>query len=183
MRLYLVRHPQPVIAPGVCYGSTDLIADPEMQAQLLIRLRTSLPENVVLFSSPLRRCADFAVSLRDALDRVALTLDERLAEMHFGSWEMRTWEDISRSEIDAWDRDMVGYRPGGGESVLQMAQRVKAFYDDCIVLPHDCAVICHAGTIRLLLAAQRGLTVPEMARYAAQTPIRIAYGEMIALEV
>lgn len=182
MHLYLVRHPLPTIAPGICYGSTDIAADPEMQAQLLSRLLTTLPKNIPLFASPLRRCADLAVSLRDALGNASMTLDERLVEMHFGSWEMRSWDDIPRSEIDSWDQDTVGYRPGGGESVLQMAQRVKAFYDDCIGLKKDGAVICHAGTIRLLLAAHRGLNLIEMAQYAAQNPIKIAYGEMIILD-
>jgi alpha-ribazole phosphatase len=28
MKLILVRHPQPLVAPGVCYGSTDLAIAP-----------------------------------------------------------------------------------------------------------------------------------------------------------
>lgn len=182
MRLYLIRHSQPSIAPGICYGSTDLPVAQEMLAHTLTSLLTTLPPTIRLVSSPLRRCADLAVSLRDARVGTVLTLDARLAEMHFGSWELRDWDDIPREEIDAWNADTVSYHPGGGESVLQMAQRIHSFYTDCLAFENDCAVICHAGSIRLMLAAHQGLSPEEMARYAAQNSVKIAYGGMTVLD-
>ena len=44
MQLILVRHPQPDIAPGLCYGSTDVAAPAAAIAQVARRLReTGLP--------------------------------------------------------------------------------------------------------------------------------------------
>jgi alpha-ribazole phosphatase len=66
-----------------------------------------------------------------------------------------------------------------------MAQRVRAFYEDLMQLQlrQDCAiVICHAGTIRLLLACQNAVPLAEMALYAAQSRHKIAYGEVVVLD-
>jgi alpha-ribazole phosphatase len=183
MRLYLIRHPQPEIAPGICYGSTDLSVSLQEKARALSALAALPAPDARLYASPLRRCSEFAAMLAAAQGFAGVTHDARLAEMHFGAWEMRAWNDIPRTEIDAWADDPVDYRPGDGESVLQMAQRVGAFHADLRLLKREHAVVvCHAGTIRLLLACQHGLSPKEMARHAARTPQRIEYGEMLVLD-
>ena len=181
MRLHLVRHPRVDIGEGLCYGSSDVTA--VRDERLRTRLLTELPRQALLFSSPLKRCADLAAALAPALGCESAIHDERLAEMHFGDWEMRAWCDIPRSEIDAWSADLIHYRPGGGENVLQVAQRVSAFRED--LAKHDAVdviVICHAGTIRLLLAGERGLTLEETALLAAQQAHAIGHGEVIVLD-
>jgi alpha-ribazole phosphatase len=189
LRLILVRHPQPLVAPGVCYGSSDLPAAPDdierVHAELLAS--ASIPSGTPLYSSPLQRCAVLAGRLG------AHALDARLAEMDFGSWELRSWGDIPRAEVDAWAAGLVDYRPGGGENVLQVAARVAAFRADLLrrhggqaPSPRAAAIICHAGTIRLLVALeaglQAGLPLRDIALRAAAAPHRIAYGETVILE-
>lgn len=185
MRLYLVRHPQPEVAPGICYGSTDLAVAPQEDERAAAALVRALPKGLPVFSSPAKRCSGLADKLAVMLGSPAVTHDVRLTEMHFGAWEMRAWDDIPRVEIDAWSKDLIAYRPGGGESVMQMAQRVHAFHEDIRHQSgHGAAalVVCHAGTIRLLLACQRGLTLAELALYAVQARHQIAYGEMIVID-
>lgn len=183
MRLYLVRHPKPLVAADTCYGCTDLTVSAEERARVLSSLRSTLPEQKPIFCSPLQRCVVLADSLVDALRSEPVIHDARLVEMNFGSWEMRAWDDIPRTEVDAWADDLVQYRPGGGENVLQMAQRVRAFHDDLMQSRRDCAiVVCHAGTIRLLLACQHTLAPAEMALCAARMPHTIAYGELMVLD-
>ena len=47
MELYLIRHPRPQVAPGVCYGQTDLgLAEPA--AEVAERLRPLLPAGFAL---------------------------------------------------------------------------------------------------------------------------------------
>lgn len=184
MRIYLVRHPKPIVASDTCYGRSDLAVSPQECARVAAPLISTLPQGVPLYSSPLRRCADLARGIADALDCAPIIFDARLAEMDFGAWELRPWSDIARADIDAWVSDIAAYRPGGGESVMQMAQRVCAFYDDLARQRHACAiVVCHAGTIRLSLAYQRGLSVADMATQAARTPHGVAYGEVLAFEL
>lgn len=181
MRLILVRHPPPQVAPGICYGATDLpVAAAELErVRASLLASASLPADAPIFSSPLRRCADLAASLNAG----RATLDPRLAEMHFGDWEMRSWDDIPRAEVDAWAADMACYRPGGGETVLEVAGRVAAFHAEALRLPHDSIiVICHAGTMRLLAACDAGLATEEIALKAAGAAHKIAYGEILILE-
>lgn len=183
MRLHLIRHPKPVVAANTCYGRTDLAVAPPELARVAAALLPLLPRGAPLFSSPLRRCAALAQQLAGPLACSSILFDERLAEIDFGAWEGCCWDTIARAEIDAWAADMAGYRPGGGESVLQMAQRVCAFQAELMQSEQDCAiVVCHAGTIRLLLAQRPGLTVPELALHAAQTPHALDYGAVITLD-
>jgi alpha-ribazole phosphatase len=182
MRLYLIRHPQPEVAPGICYGSTDLPVSEQENRRALAAL-VALPPDAPLYASPLRRCCEFAALLAATRGFAAVIHDARLAEMDFGSWEMRAWNDIPRTEIDAWAADPAGYCPAGEESVTRMAQRVRAFVADLRLLKLEQAVVvCHAGTIRLLLADQPNLSPAETARDAARTPHWIAYGEMLVLD-
>ena len=184
MRLYLVRHPEPVVNANTCYGSSDVDVAPAQHERVCHALLSMLPRDAALYSSPLRRCADLARRVAPELACGNVTFDPRLAEMHFGDWELRAWADIPRPEVEAWIRDTVSYRPGGGESVLQIAERVKAFHDELLRQPHQAAaIICHAGTIRMLLGCQRGLPVFEMARYAAQVRHKIGYGEVVLLDM
>lgn len=183
MRLYLVRHPQPVVAAGVCYGASDLPVTSEECGRVCDTLLAQLPRDTPLFSSPLRRCAELAELLANALDNRPPTYDQRLVEMHFGQWEMQRWESLPRAEIDAWASDLAYYRPGNGESVVQVAQRVQAFVDQLLALQIPQAIIvAHAGTMRLLDARQAGLSLEETARRAAQTENRIGYGELLIIE-
>jgi alpha-ribazole phosphatase len=179
MRLLLVRHPRPAVAPGLCYGSTDLAALPADTQHVHAALRAAgLPGSLPVYASPLRRCADLA----RLLARDAATFDARLAEMDFGRWELRSWDDIGRSAVDAWTADLLHYRPGGGENVLQVARRVAAFEASLRAAGHaEALVVCHAGTIRLLAALRGGVPLEQAALQAAGTPHHIGYGEILVL--
>ncbi|MBA5608772.1 histidine phosphatase family protein [Duganella sp. FT3S] len=179
MRITLIRHPQPLVAAGVCYGSTDLAVAQEHIDQVFATLDGTLPAGAPIYSSPLQRCAELAKRLTS----IPPIYDSRLAELHFGTWEMQHWDDIPRMEIDAWAAAPAHYRPGGGESVLQMATRVAAFHASLqAAAPSDAIVVCHAGTIRLLMACHAGLAPADMALRAASTPHSTAYGERIVLQ-
>lgn len=180
MELILIRHPAPRAAPGICYGSSDLPADPAALAASHAAIGALLPpellRNAPIWTSPLRRCTALAALLAATPGRLAPPVpDARLAELHFGAWELRAWDDIPRAEVDAWAADLLHYRPGGGESVLAAARRVQAFLH---ALNDSAIVICHAGTIRLLQALSSGAPLHEAALRAATSPHAIAYGSI-----
>jgi alpha-ribazole phosphatase len=176
MQLVLVRHPRPDIEPGICYGSSDVASSAAATASVLAALRAKdLPGTLPVYASPLMRCADLARQLD-----VPVAFDTRLAEMDFGAWEMRAWDAIPRAEVDAWAADLLHYRPGGGESVLEVAHRVAAFRDE--LGQHDALLICHAGTMRLLAALHAGGSLEQAALRAAASPHRIGYGEVLVLK-
>lgn len=181
MRLFLIRHGRPDFEPGVCYGRTDLDVTQAEHELVVSTLLPHLPPQTTIYTSPLRRCSELAARIASALDSPMIE-DARLAEMHFGDWEMRSWRGIPREEIDGWANALIHYRPGAGESVLDVAQRVHAFYLTLQKAQTENAiVVCHAGTIRLLAECKRTVTPEEIAQRAAQTPHDIAYGELIVL--
>lgn len=147
MELYLIRHPEPAVAPGTCYGRSDigLAGDAETAAA---RLRAHLPAGIPVYSSPLMRCRSVAERLSPAA-----SVDERLAEMHFGEWEMRRWDEIERAVFDAWVADILNYAPPGGESAAQMLARTLSFVDDLRAGgQRAAAIVTHGGVLRVLFA-------------------------------
>ena len=172
MDLILVRHPQPYVGPGVCYGSSDIPAAADAlaagHAALAPQLAGAFARGYRLYSSPLRRCTALASLLG------AFTPDARLVEMNFGDWELRSWHDVACAEVDAWAADLLDYRPGGGETVREVAGRVQSFLDD---LRSDAIVVCHAGTMRLVAAMAAG----EPLQQAAAKPNHIKYCEILRL--
>jgi alpha-ribazole phosphatase len=180
VELILIRHPAPLAAPGICYGSSDLPADPAALAACHAAIAHSLSPELLLaipiWTSPLRRCTALAGLLAATPGRNAHAMpDARLADLHFGAWELCAWDDIPRAEVEAWAADLLNYRPGGGESVLDAARRVQSFLQ---TLNSRAIMVCHAGTIRLLQALASGAELNEAAMRAASSPHAIAYGSI-----
>lgn len=172
MDLYLVRHPQPEVEIGLCYGSSDLALreDPAVEAA---RLRALLPQRYTLVASPLRRAHELAVAIGPTP-----LVDARLQEVHFGDWELMPFDDIPREAFDSWAADLLGFCAPGGESVGDMAARAWAAFethagraDDALLL------VAHAGPLRAILG--RLLHLPPERwlglefDYAALTHVRL----------
>ena len=151
MPLILVRHPAPDLAPGICYGGTDIAAAPGFEREA-DRLAARLAPADRIVSSPLRRCTALADRPRRAASRRPLTLDPRWREIDFGAWEGRPWDAIPRPELDAWAADLMHARPHGGESVAMLAARVAEAIAACPA-GERIVVVTHAGPIRAALAA------------------------------
>ena len=153
MQLYLIRHPKPVAAQGLCYGRLDV--EVENPAPVAATLRTLLPAKaaIPLWSSPSLRCQGLAACLHPNP-----ILDARLAEMDFGVWEGRPWNDIPRDQLDAWAADVANYTPPQGESPMQVQTRALAFVESLqqAQIP-EAILVTHGGIIRLLCAHQQGL--------------------------
>lgn len=171
MILHLIRHPRPLIEPGVCYGSLDVAA--ENAEAHAARLRAELPPGLPLWSSPLQRCRALAEALH-----AAPRFDARLAEMDFGAWEGRLWDAIPRQQLDAWAADVAGYTPPGGESPRALQARALAFVEALQALDvPEAVLVTHAGVMRTLLAHFRGLPPAQWLAlnfaYASRTVLAI----------
>ena len=147
--LWLVRHAQPLIAPGVCYGQLDVPADVDATAVCARALAKILPPGINVMCSPLQRCEQLAHVLIGLQPDLSYRTDPRLKEMDFGQWEGQRWDDIGAQAIDAWVADFGRHRPGGGESVGQFMQRVAAAWDETASAADTPTLwITHAGVIR-----------------------------------
>jgi alpha-ribazole phosphatase len=168
VQVFLIRHPAPQVAPGVCYGGLDV--DCEDAQAVAARLRNQLPPDALVYSSPLRRALKLA-----SLLSTDVRVDERLSEISFGAWEGKRWDEIDRSEVEAWAANVLDYSPPGGESVSRLHARAVEF---AASLDVECAaVVTHAGVIRALLGHWRGLPFAEWSR------LNIGFGEINAVDV
>ena len=170
MQVFLIRHPRPLVEPGLCYGRLDV--DCEDPQPVAARLR--LPPGTTIFSSPLRR----ARRLAEALDP-CFRLDARLAEIDFGDWEGRRWDDIDRAAIDDWAADVLNYTPPRGESVADLQRRVVDLAGELAAnrAGASVALITHAGVIRALLGHWRGLPLAEW------TQLECDFGSCTLIEI
>ena len=172
MQLYLIRHPAPDVAPGICYGRTDLPLA-ENVAAAAARIRPQLPREVQVFTSPLRRCRDLAGALHSSPQS-----DPRLMEMNFGDWEMLAWSRIQREALDGWAADPLGYAPPAGESVAQLRDRVLAFVADARRNGVERAVlVTHAGVMKVLVG--HALTKPA----AQWMGLRFDFASVVRVDV
>ncbi|KQP48706.1 histidine phosphatase family protein [Pseudorhodoferax sp. Leaf274] len=126
MQLWLVRHAQVMLAPGICYGASDVPADPAQTQACATRLAQTLPHGIAGTCSPLGRCRSLADALQAQRPDLRWTTDARLAEMDFGHWEGQHWDCIGRAAVAAWTQDFAQHRPGGGESVGEFIARVQS---------------------------------------------------------
>lgn len=175
MEIVLIRHPRPAIAEGVCYGSSDLeLAAGFEAATAALRERLAVVADAALYSSPLQRCRRMA----EALDLGTPRLDDRLQELHFGTWEFAHWDAIDRGELDHWREDFVHRSPPQGESYASLSRRTLAFLDDAQAQGHrSIIVVTHAGVIRALLAHALGLPLERSLAF------RLDFGGLCRLSV
>ena len=148
--LWLVRHAQPLVAPGMCYGQLDLAADPDATVVAARTLHQALPAQLPIFCSPLQRCQQLALALCHLRPGTPLQTDPRLAELDFGQWEGQAWSQIGAAALDAWVCDFAHHAPGGGESVHSLLTRVQTALQDAQAGGQDQIWITHAGVLRAL---------------------------------
>lgn len=161
MNLWLVRHAQPLVAAGICYGASDIAADPAAIRAAAQTLAQVLPPGVAVIASTLQRCEQLAKVLRGLRPDLAYTLDPRLQEMDFGQWEGQRWDTIPRAELDGWTAAFDTWRCGGAESVGDFMRRVGAVWDETLARQRPTVWITHAGVIRataLLAQGQRHIS-------------------------
>ena len=175
-RWWLVRHAQPMVEAGTCYGATDQAADPGDTLRVALRLAPLLPPGCGVWTSPLQRCRVLADALRSLRSDLApCHADPRLAEMDFGCWEGQRWDQIPRHAFEAWTADFAGHAFGGRESLQQLMRRVDAARKEAARSSGPQLWVTHAGVMRaarLLAAGTRELAT------AAQWPRKaIAFGE------
>jgi alpha-ribazole phosphatase len=154
MHIYLVRHPPPIDVDGLCYGRLDVAVTEQDIARTAESIFDQIPSQTLasarIYCSPSPRCMGLA---RHIASPRQPTTAEDLIEMSFGHWQGVRWDAIARQQIDAWAKDLWGYRPGGGESAAMVATRWERWLDHVRRSDSSNVVaVTHAGVIRVALA-------------------------------
>lgn len=175
--LWVWRHPRPEHATGRCIGVTDVPLDPRKARRLADRIRRTarrhgLPHRVL--TSTLQRSADVGRWLRRWGWRHEIV--PTLVEMDFGDWDGRDWNDIPRDQIDAWCDDFLDRKPGDGESLADLFDRVARWRAEwCDGSGNDAPflVVGHAGWMLAMRWIADGRPKPTS---AAQWPAAPGFG-------
>jgi alpha-ribazole phosphatase len=150
MKLWLIRHAQVFVQPGVCYGVSEVAADAQATALATQNFSSHPSHGSLLWTSPAQRALQLATHIKSQRPDIQWpSVDSRLHEMDFGCWEMQAWDAIPRQAIDAWSADFANHRFGGKESAQEVVNRVSAALDSALELGvPELIWVTHAGVIK-----------------------------------
>lgn len=178
MEIYLVRHTEPAIEKGICYGQADIEIKADEFRMSVSGISDQLPDDIdIIYSSPLKRCSHLAEHIQSLqYSLLQVRLDPRLKELHFGDWELKAWDEINQADLQPWMEDFVNKRTPNGESNMDLHVRALSFLDDLPESANKIAVFTHAGVIRSILTAVNGTALAE-----AFSLYSVGYGEVIVV--
>jgi alpha-ribazole phosphatase len=169
VRFVLVRHPEPDIAPGICYGRLDigLRGDVTETVSAIVSAIGAEAGAVQVWASPATRCLVVAEAAARTLG-ADLLVDPLLQELDFGAWEGIAWDSVPRASLDAWAADPIAFAPPEGESGKALLARVRTVHQAIVATRQDCVIVSHGGPLKLLAALFRG-EAPDL--FAAAPPL------------
>ena len=166
----LLRHGQPEGGDRFRGMQDDPLNDNGWQ-QMRASVAGMAPWEVVV-TSPLRRCAEFAAELAER-HGLPLETEPRLAEMAFGEWEGKSYDELKASNpaaVQAFFANPVHNIPPGGEPLQDFCERVNAAWD-ALVERHQgrhLLVVCHGAVMRVIY--RRILNTPLDALFRIEVP-------------
>jgi alpha-ribazole phosphatase len=178
MEVYLVRHTETVCEKGICYGQSD-VGIREPYDVIFESILNQLPQDAVLYSSPLQRCVVLAKHIQKNSKIESIIEDSRLMEMNFGDWELKSWDDIPQEILNPWMTDFVNVRVPNGESFVDLDFRVREFLDNDIskTAAKPIIIVAHAGVIRSILCKINNLPLQEAFKS------KLNFGAVVKIEI
>jgi broad specificity phosphatase PhoE len=180
-RVILIRHTEVAAHwKGRCYGQSDVgLSSAGRAAAHALAQELDVGEGAVLVASPLRR-ARFLAGLIARKSSLQLTLEPRLAECNFGTWEGQPWNGIY-SETGTAMMGMVTapdqFRPGGGETTFELRDRVMAWLSSLPKGSGTVIAVAHGGPITAILGTLKGAAVHKWPTFVP------AYGAKIEIDL
>ena len=154
MEIIFIRHTSVDVPAGIFYGQTDVPLkdtfeqEAAITAENLKSYRKDGRDFDHVYTSPLTRCVRLATycGYPDA------ERDERLMEINFGKWEMKSYNEINDPRLQEWYNDYMNVPATDGESFAQQLKRVGEFLEDLKKKDYEqVAIFAHGG---VLLCAQ-----------------------------
>ncbi|MBI4824460.1 MAG: histidine phosphatase family protein [Nitrospirae bacterium] len=172
--LYLIRHGETESADEKRYkGSIDVAIS--LKGLMQIK-KTSTFIKALLNGSNMRLKAVYTSSLQRALKSAEIIATgnalkpivvPELRERNFGAWEGMSFDEIRASypdAFDSWAKDPMRFSPIGGESTLEVKERVmKVLYE--ILKAHNgdaVSIVSHGGVNRVILCCLMGIPLENI---------------------
>ena len=148
---------------GLASANPGLSEEGRAQIRTVADWLAPLAERIdAVVASPVRRARESGEILAERLGQ-QLEEEPGFAEMEFGSWDGLTFEEVAaahREDLDAWLGSLEA-RPGGGESLVMVQERVLAALDRVLER--------HAG--RTVVVASHVTPIKVVVAEALQAPL------------
>ena len=169
-RLLLVRHGETDwTVQGRFLGHTNLPLNGRGQRQAAAIAQALSCETIhAIYASDLDRAMITAQAIagfqESTHNTVPVVPESRLREVNFGDWDGLTYAEILARDpdsVNAWQGDFLKTAPPGGESLRQLAGRLKPFLEDVAsAYPDETFVVAaHAGSLQCLLCLALGVSL------------------------
>ena len=164
-RIVFLRHaPTGDNLAGRLQGSRDTpLGDAGKQQAKAVaqRLLTHFGDNLLVYSSPLLRTTETAAEIINELGLTAeITVDARLQQRSYGSWEGKTESELQEENPEQFFRRQSGLDPevSGFETSLSVSRRMQDFLSDTLStvnqpqsVPPVLLIVSHGGVIRTVI--------------------------------
>lgn len=152
----LIRHaPTSWNVEGRIQGQTDVALNAAGRAEAG---RWKLPAHFRAYAwtaSPLTRARETA----ELLGLELIGVEPRLAEMHWGEWEGRTWAELHATRdprLNGYRADGLDFKPPRGESRRALLERLRAWLQEVATQARPVGAVTHRGVILAALALATG---------------------------
>ena len=166
-KIYLVRHGEIDLEGKKRFiGQIDLPINENGRKQAAcLRDKLACRQFGGIFCSDLERSVATARIICERQGAVPVPRED-LREISLGSWEGLSFEDVRllyAGEFEKRGADLIHYRPPGGESFAQCAERVRlALMDILAGSVGDTLIVGHAGVNRMILCGALGMPLENM---------------------
>ncbi len=151
--LIVVRHGRTdANASGLLLGRLDPPLD-DLGRRQATALAAALPGPARVISSPLQRAQETAAAFGRPVE-----LDDRWIELDYGKLDGTPLRDVPADVWRAWRAD-VSLAPGGGESLVDLGQRIRSACDDLVeeAAASDVVVVTHVSPVKAALGWALGV--------------------------
>ncbi len=152
MKIHLIRHGETIAPVGVMLGATDIVLSAAGRKHAG-SIAYKIPANTFCICSPMLRARQTLACLQEHGILSEVIFDDRLREMDFGDWEMKTFSEIvfSGYDLSNW-LEYHNFTFPNGESVSNFLQRVSSVLDELQAQDkNEVILLSHGGVIRTMI--------------------------------
>src|SRR5690554_4155742 len=174
----IIRHGEPA-GGRVFRGHTDHKLTEQGIEQFKQRTARMCCQWQQVISSPLLRCRQSAELLAQE-QNIALTIEPKLSEIHFGEWENRSVDTVmAEQSISQMWQDPMNFCAPQGEPTAALQQRVLVAWQQLLKTHQGqrVLVVTHGGVIRMLAQHLLELTANGMSK------LSLPYAAVISFKV
>ena len=118
-----------------------------------------------VFSSPLKRCRDFAHRLARSR-QLALQIEDQWQEIDYGDWDgmdIAEWRRLAAPQFQSFREDLTALAPPNGETFIAFRDRVQGAWKNLAELPDGshALIVTHGGVMRVVLPTVLGIPLNQ----------------------